>query len=58
MYRPGFGGQLLPLEMRPQTRFAPDPRALRRDGVPACRMFPLRFIGKLLAARLEMAFGR
>jgi len=58
MYRPGFERPLPELEMRLQTRFAPDPEGLPRDGVPAYRMFPLRFIGKLLAARAAMALGR
>jgi hypothetical protein len=58
MYRPGYEGPKPPLEMRLQTRFAPDPRALPRDGVPGYRMFPLRFIGRLLAARVAMLVGR
>ena len=58
LYRPGFERPLPELEMRLQTRFAPEPEALPHDGVPAYRMFPLRFIGKLLASRAAMLFGR
>lgn len=58
MYRPGFAGPPPPLEMRVQTRFGPHPDALPRDGVPTYRMFPPRFIGKLLRSRVAMAFGR
>lgn len=58
MYRSGFSDLPPPLEMRLQTRFAPDPGRIPDDGVPAYRIFPLRFIGKLIAARLAMLFGR
>lgn len=58
MYRPGFPIPPPALEMRLQTRFAPDPAAIPADGVPGYRMFPPSFIGKLLGARLAMMFGR
>lgn len=58
MYRPGFASPPPPLEMRLQTRFALDPTSLPADGIPSYRMFPARFIGKLLAARVAMLFGR
>lgn len=58
MYRPGFANPPPALEMRLQTRFAPDPAAIPADGVPAYRTFPPRFIGRLISARLAMLFGR
>ncbi|MGQ0584905.1 MAG: GFA family protein [Reyranella sp.] len=47
----------LPVEMRICTKFAPDAAAIPRD-VPAYPGFSVRFIWKLLGARLAMALGR
>ena len=54
--RPRFGADGAPLDMRVCTRAVP-PGALPAD-VPAYPGYPLRFIGKLLAARLAMLIGR
>jgi hypothetical protein len=45
------------LEMRVNTRFIPEALPQPRD-VPSYRSFPLRFVTKLLAPRIAMAFGR
>jgi hypothetical protein len=50
-YRPGFGDTAPPLEMRVNTKFAP---GLLPDDVPAYRTFPLRFVLRLVAARVAM----
>lgn len=46
-----------PIEMRICTKFAPDAAAIPRD-VPTYPGFSVRFIWKLLGARLAMALGR
>lgn len=46
-----------PVDMRICTRFAPDAAAIPRD-VPTYPGFSVRFIWKLLGARLAMALGR
>lgn len=45
------------VEMRICTKFAPDAAAIPRD-VPTYPGFSVRFIWKLLGARLAMALGR
>ena len=57
IYRPGYDGAAPPLEMRLQTRFAPEPAQIPRD-VPSYRRFPLQFVGRLIAARIAMLLGR
>ena len=57
IYRPGYAGDVPPLEMRLQTRFAPDPAKIPQD-VPVYRTYPLSFIGRLIGARIAMLFGR
>ncbi len=57
IYRARVGSNAPPLELRIQTRFMPEGFPAPTD-VPTYRRFPLRFIGKLLAARLAMAIGR
>jgi hypothetical protein len=52
-YRARFEGAAPPLQMRIQTRFRTSNVADATD-VPAYRRFPLRFISKLLLARLAM----
>lgn len=54
--RPRFEGEAAPLEMRMCTRSA-QPGSLPSD-LPAYPGFPLRFIGRLLAAKFAMLFGR
>jgi hypothetical protein len=46
-----------PMEMLVNTRFAPA-NAVLPNGVSAYRTFPPRFVGKLVASRLAMLFGR
>ena len=53
-YRPSFGGKAPVLEMRVNTRFATEPVP---NDVPAYRTFPLRFVVKLVLARVAMIFG-
>ena len=54
--RARFDGAQAPLEMLVCTGSPPPPGL--PAGVPAYSGYPLRFIGKLLAARLTMLFGR
>ena len=57
VYRARLQGDVLPLEMRICTKFAPDSGKVPRD-VPNYPGFSVRFIGKLLRARIAMMFGR
>ncbi len=52
-----LGDKAPPLEMRVNTRFIPEGVRQPQD-VPAYRSFPPRFVLKLVAARVAMAFGR
>ncbi|RYE84427.1 MAG: hypothetical protein EOP19_11615 [Hyphomicrobiales bacterium] len=54
IYRPGFGADALPLEMRVNTKFATVPLP---DDVPAYRTFPLSFVWRLVKARVAMLLG-
>lgn len=57
VYRRRIEGAVPPVDMRICTKFAPDAAAIPR-GVPAYPGFSVRFIWKLLGARLAMALGR
>ena len=57
MYRARFRGELPPLQMRVCTKFRPASGDLPHD-VPSYARFPLRFIAKLVGARLAMLFQR
>ena len=57
VYRARLHGHPPPLEMRVGTRFRPDGAALPPD-VPSYEGFPVRFLAKLLAARIGMALQR
>jgi len=57
VYRGRIEGAAPPVAMRVCTKFAPDPAAIPRD-VPTYPGFSVRFIWKLLGARLAMALGR
>jgi hypothetical protein len=57
MYRARFRGDVPPLEMRICTKFKPENGDLPSD-VPSYRGFPLRFLAKLLAARIAMLLRR
>jgi hypothetical protein len=52
-YRERFAGDIPTVEMRIQTRFRPDGIDFP-DGLPAYAAFPLKFMLKLVAARLAM----
>ncbi len=54
--RPRFNGSQAPLEMRVCTGAASQHDD--RSGLPSYSGYPLRFIGRLLAARIAMLFGR
>lgn len=57
MYRRRFQGDLPPLQMRIQTRFKPKNGDVPGD-VPSYPAFPLKFLAKLLGARVAMLFRR
>ena len=55
MMRDRFGDDATPLEMRIQTRFAPDVPA---DGIPSYAKFPASLFARLIWARIAMLFTR
>ena len=55
MCRGRFKGNILPLQMRIQTKFKPESSELPNDA-PIYSSYPLRFIGKLMVARVAMLF--
>jgi len=57
VYRARFGSNAPPLEMRICTKFKSGSGALPTD-VPSYPGFSLKFVGKLLGARIAMMFGR
>lgn len=57
VYRERVQGDVPPVEMRICTKFAPDAARVPRD-VPTYPGFSVRFIGKLLRARIAMLLGR
>jgi hypothetical protein len=57
LYRARLHGPLPPLEMRVCTRFRPEGAVLPED-VPSYEGYPIRFLMKLLAARIGMALRR
>jgi hypothetical protein len=57
VYRARFGSNAPPLEMRICTKFKTGSGALPND-VPSYPGFSLKFVGKLLGARIAMMFGR
>ena len=57
MYRARFQGDIPPLEMRICTKFKPANGDVPRD-VPSYPTFPLKFLAKLLAARIAMLLHR
>lgn len=57
IYRGRVQGTPPPIDMRICTKFAPDVAAIPRD-VPTYPGFSVRFIWKLLGARLAMLLGR
>jgi hypothetical protein len=56
MYRSRFQGDLPRIEMRIQTKSAPNPGDIPADA-PCYRSFPFRFMTKLWVARLAMLVG-
>jgi hypothetical protein len=57
MYRARFQGDVPPLQMRICTKFKPENGDVPRD-VPAYAGFPVKFLAKLLAARIAMLLHR
>lgn len=57
MYRARFGEEAPPLQMRIQTKFKPENSTPPRDA-PIYETYPLKFIAKLMAARMAMFVGR
>lgn len=57
MYRARFQGDILPLQMRICTKFKPENGDVPGD-VPNYSTFPLKFLAKLLAARIAMLLHR
>ena len=57
MYRARFVTAIPPLQMRVCTKFKPADVELAND-LPNYPAFPLKFIGKLIAARIAMRFDR
>lgn len=57
MYRARFQGDLPPLQMRVCTKLKPENGDVPSD-VPSYSTFPLRFLAKLLAARIAMLLHR
>ena len=57
VYRTRFQADIPPLRMRVCTKFKSDDRDVPRD-VPSYSTFPLKFVGKLLAAKIAMLLHR
>ena len=57
VYRARFVGDVPPLEMRVQTKFVPE-NTIVADDVPCYPGYPLRFVVKLVAARISMLLRR
>ncbi|MES2073811.1 MAG: hypothetical protein V4488_25885 [Pseudomonadota bacterium] len=57
MYRARFQGDILPIQMRICTSSKPGKEELPSD-VPSFSSYPLRFIARLIAARIAMLFHR
>jgi hypothetical protein len=56
-YRARFESDVPPLQMRIQTKFKPENRTIPND-VPSYPSYPLRFIAKLMSARVAMLLHR
>ena len=57
MYRARFQGEIPSLQMRICTKFKPENRQVAGD-VPGYSRYPLKFVAKLLAARIAMLLYR
>jgi hypothetical protein len=57
VYRARFHGNVPPLEMRNYTKFRPAHSDVPND-VPSYSTFPLRFVAKLIAAKIAMLLHR
>ncbi|MDQ7729940.1 DUF6151 family protein [Halomonas sp. SpR8] len=57
VYRARFGDDAPPIQVRIQTKFKPNHDTILND-VPSYKTYPLRFVGKLMAARVAMLIGR
>ena len=56
-YRARFEGDVPPLQMRIQTKFKPKDRQIPND-VPSYPTYPIKFIAKLMSARVAMLLRR
>ncbi|QIB67771.1 hypothetical protein G3T16_19745 [Kineobactrum salinum] len=57
VYRARFGNDAPPIQMRIQTRYRSENNPVS-SGVPEYKSYPLKFITRLMAARLGMLLGR
>ncbi|MGH7003320.1 MAG: GFA family protein, partial [Alphaproteobacteria bacterium] len=57
LYRGRFQGEGPPVEMRVCTKFKPEGSVIP-DDAPRYAKFPLKFVGKLIAARIAMLLRR
>ncbi len=57
VYRSRFLGKAPPLQMRIQTKFLPEAREWPTD-TPTYKTYPVKFVGKLVAAKIAMMLGR
>lgn len=57
LWRARFQGDVPPLQMRIQTKFKPENSDVPSD-VPSYPTFPLKFVAKLVAARIAMMLRR
>ncbi|WP_230467790.1 GFA family protein [Lujinxingia vulgaris] len=57
LYRARFKDDAPPLEVRMCTKFKPE-GAVLPDDVPSLSSYSIKFMGKLLASRVAMMFGR
>ncbi len=58
VYRARVGDDAPPLQMRIQTKFKPEVGEMQNDDVPCYETYPLKFIAKLIAAKVAMLVGR
>lgn len=58
VYRARIGDDAAPVQMRIQTKFKPEVGGIQSDDVPRYETYPLKFIAKLIAAKVAMLVGR
>lgn len=57
VYRTRFGNDAPPITVRIQTKYRPENSSIASK-IPEYKSYPLKFIAKLMAARIGMLFGR